>query len=359
LIQSPFKFLDTYERTDKYRYFGRERETAQLYNAVFASNLTLLYGASGVGKSSLIQCGLANKFYDTDWQPIFIRRAENINVALDRQLSETMSDLAPDRFWGSAPIDTKLKTLFELCYRPIYLIFDQFEELFISGNEQEQQLFYNNIRVALQQTNIQVKVIISIREEWIASLNQFEKTLPNLFDNRLRVERMHETDLARVIEGSIAKAQGVSIVLEDSQATIDAILTNIRDREGVDLTNLQIYLNDLFVTDRDVVQKNPESRLFTFNTALVKRVGKMGNVLSHFIDEQLSIIDKKLAATGVPNAAGIPLEVLFALVTDNGTKLRGSVEEIETALPKKRKITQAQIQFCLDEFINIKLLRQA
>ena len=88
-MQSPFKFLDTYERTDKYRYFGRERETAQLYNAVFAANLTLLYGASGVGKSSLIQCGLANKFYDTDWQPIFVRRAEDINAALDRARSHT------------------------------------------------------------------------------------------------------------------------------------------------------------------------------------------------------------------------------------------------------------------------------
>jgi GTPase SAR1 family protein len=358
-MYSPFKFLDTYERTDKYRYFGRERETAQLYNAVFAADLTLLYGASGVGKSSLIQCGLANKFYETDWQPIFVRRSENINIALDRALSETMNDLAPTIFWGSAPIDTKLKTLFELCYRPIYLIFDQFEELFILGSSDEQQLFYNNIRIALQQTNIQLKVIFSIREEWIASLNQFEKVLPRLFDNRLRVERMHNNDLARVIEGTIANAQGVSIELRESQETISLILENIRDRDGVDLTNLQIYLNELYETDRDKRQQNPSSRLITFDLALVRKVGAMPNVLSHFIDDQLAIIDQKLAAKGVKNAIGIPLEVLFALVTENGTKQRGSVAEIEAFLPKKRRITPEQIQFCLDEFIAIKLLRQA
>ena len=46
---SPFKLLDAYEKSDTPRYFGRKREVAQLYNAVFASRLTLLYGASGTG----------------------------------------------------------------------------------------------------------------------------------------------------------------------------------------------------------------------------------------------------------------------------------------------------------------------
>ena len=49
--RSPFKFLDSYQKEDKDRFFGRERETAQLYNAVRASNLVLVYGASGTGKT--------------------------------------------------------------------------------------------------------------------------------------------------------------------------------------------------------------------------------------------------------------------------------------------------------------------
>ena len=42
---SPFKFLSAYQKEDQASFFGREKETAQLYNAVFASNLTLFYGA--------------------------------------------------------------------------------------------------------------------------------------------------------------------------------------------------------------------------------------------------------------------------------------------------------------------------
>ena len=42
LSRSPFKFLDAYQKEDRDRFFGRERETAQLYNAVRASNLVLV-----------------------------------------------------------------------------------------------------------------------------------------------------------------------------------------------------------------------------------------------------------------------------------------------------------------------------
>ena len=61
-MQSPFKFLDSYEKSDKEQFFGRNKEIAQLYNALHTSNLMLLYGASGTGKTSLINCGLANEF---------------------------------------------------------------------------------------------------------------------------------------------------------------------------------------------------------------------------------------------------------------------------------------------------------
>ena len=91
MTTSPFKFLDPYGKDDADFFFGREKETAQLFNAVHASNLTLLYGASGTGKTSLINCGLANKFYDTDWMPLFIRRDIDINQSLDLKLNNALA----------------------------------------------------------------------------------------------------------------------------------------------------------------------------------------------------------------------------------------------------------------------------
>ena len=64
-MNSPFKFLDAYDSQDKEIFFGREEEIEQLYKLIFQTNLMLVYGQSGTGKTSLIQCGLANRFKPT------------------------------------------------------------------------------------------------------------------------------------------------------------------------------------------------------------------------------------------------------------------------------------------------------
>ena len=216
MTTSPFKFLDPYGKDDADFFFGREKETAQLFNAVHASNLTLLYGASGTGKTSLINCGLANKFYDTDWMPLFIRRDMDINRSLDLKLNKALAatEEQPEK-WN---IEKKADMLFLDYFKPIYLIFDQFEELFIFGTKPEQELFYQTLKKLLDTEGLHVKVIISIREEWIAYLNEFEKVIPYLFDNRLRVEKMSSDNLYRVVEGTLYHA---NIKVEPTEETID------------------------------------------------------------------------------------------------------------------------------------------
>ncbi|GAH63153.1 unnamed protein product [marine sediment metagenome] len=70
MSKSPFKFPDSYTKEDKDIFFGRDREIEELYQKVFESKILLVCGVSGTGKSSLIDCGLANKFEDSDWLPI-------------------------------------------------------------------------------------------------------------------------------------------------------------------------------------------------------------------------------------------------------------------------------------------------
>ena len=78
----PFKFLDAYTQEDKDIFFGRKDEITSLYEMVFQTDLILVYGASGTGKTSLIQCGLASKFQSHDWLEIYIRRGNNLNDSL-------------------------------------------------------------------------------------------------------------------------------------------------------------------------------------------------------------------------------------------------------------------------------------
>lgn len=351
----PFKFLDAYEKDDKDRFFGRERETAQLYNAVFAANLTLLYGGSGTGKTSLVNCGLTNTFYPSDWLPIFIRRERNLNFSLQKAIGQNLVIDTPSDFreWS---VDDQVQRLYLDHYRPIYLIFDQFEELFILGNAEEQQIFYQTIAQLLK-ARLQAKVILIIREEWIAHLNEFEKVVPTLFDNRLRIERMNDLNIARVIRGMAGQAENPKISIPSPKETITKIINNLRDKHHrVDLTNLQVYMDRLYRTALEAQTGSPPDQII-FDPALVDRVGRIDNVLGVFLEEQLIRLEDQLDRQGVKSTKGLPLEILFTLVTENGTKQALAPAEILETLPRNRQIDQQQLNYCLNEFQRLRLLR--
>ncbi|MEM6348424.1 MAG: ATP-binding protein, partial [Bacteroidota bacterium] len=285
-MENPFKFLDSYEKEDKERFFGRKKETTQLLHAVQASNLVLLYGASGTGKTSLINCGLGNQFQKSDWLPIFIRRGNDLNRSVQRELDK----LLPDAVAKEQALRHKVRELYLDTYRPIYLIFDQYEELYIMGDQAEQALFHRSIAELLQ-AGLKCKVLISIREEYIAYLSEFEKVVPSLFDNRLRIEKMNDRNLSRVVVGT-CRYGGINLI--EPRTIVPQILDNLRSkREGVDLTNLQVYLDRLFRKDLDRQGLSNPTQI-TFDQALIQSVGKMENVLSEFLDEQMSEVEEGL-----------------------------------------------------------------
>ena len=348
-MNSPFKFLDAYDKSDASRFFGRDRETAQLHNAVFASNLTLLYGASGTGKTSLINCGLANKFYDTDWLPLFIRRGANLNDSLDFALKNALSTAIQNDILSLAD---RVQLLYRKNYRPVFLIFDQFEELFILGKPAEAAAFYSAVEELLS-APMPPKIIFSIREEWIAYLNEFEKTIPYLFENRLRVEKMDDRNLFKVVGGTLRAAK---IDIVDPSVTIRKILDNIRDRrDGVDLTNLQVYLDRVFRKAND--RATPTDGV-KFDPSVVDAVGAMQNVISAFLDEQFTAVETELTRRGVRQPKGLPLEILFTMISDDGTKKPVDLAAILDGLPRNVAMSEADVNYCLDEFKRIRILRE-
>src|SRR5512137_2049606 len=131
MIKSPYKFLDSYTSEDRAIFFGREKEISELYRRVFESKILLVYGISGTGKSSLVNCGLASRFDESDWLPVNVRRGNNIVSSLN----EAISKQAITRLKKSRTFEEKLQSVYLDHFKPIYLIFDQFEELFIFGTE--------------------------------------------------------------------------------------------------------------------------------------------------------------------------------------------------------------------------------
>ncbi len=150
--QNPWPGLVAYTEESKAFFHGRSEETDELLRRVARKNLTVLFGQSGLGKSSLLQAGLCPQLRAEGYLPITIRLdhtpsspplSEQVNTAV------TMAIIAADGRWEeAAPVATE--SIWERFHRsslrlstslgrPIcpVLVLDQFEELFAIGQTSE------------------------------------------------------------------------------------------------------------------------------------------------------------------------------------------------------------------------------
>ena len=315
-MKSPFKFLDSFGIRDKDVFFGREKEVDALYSLVFKTPLTLLYGLSGTGKTSIIQCGLANRFDGPDWLPFYIRREQDINQSLRKSLLDALGGQE------TKELPDIISALFDDYLRPVYLIFDQFEELFILGSPGEQATFAADLR-QLVERKLPCRVILVIREEYLGQLYPLEKEIPTLFDHRLRIEPMNNPRVLEVLEKSFSK---FNIALEaPAEGLRQAIIDNVSaGKSGIQLPYLQVYLDMLYREDygRDYGNRERGGELppLEFTHQEIKDFGKIDDVLDKFLQEQTAVLQSELVAQhpGLPgNAVRL---VLDAFVTEDGTK---------------------------------------
>ena len=364
-MKTPFKFLDAYTYQDRDNFFGREDETEDLYRMVFKSSLILIYGLSGTGKTSLVQCGLASKFDGPDWFPFFLRRGADFNQSLD----QTIQGVMPKDAAAITALPDRISYLFRYYLRPVYLIFDQFEELFILGTEKEQQILAETL-VKLTQMEAACRVILIVREEFIGQLYNLEKQLPRLFDFRLRVEPMGYSKVTEVVEKS---CQNYHISLEEPiQQSTKAIYDNISGgKSGIQLPYLQVYLDQLY---RDAFLKKypgqdaPNTETWpqlTFNLPGIKALGDIEDVLGRFLDEQKWQLQSKVGQQFTDSPEDAVSTVLDAFVTPEGTKRPVTYTGTEANLVLDAQVAQwlsgintKALAYIIRQLINRRILRQ-
>ena len=311
----PFKFLDSYTREDKDIFFGRDEEVKALYEMIFQTDLLLVQGPSGVGKTSLIKCGLAGKFESHDWLALDIRRGSDLNESLfqalqkaggtDQEAGETdpldwldedFSEPGPSgtETQAASPLARLLKSVYRKHFKPVYLIFDQFEELYTIGNKAEQDAFVENVQEILR-VKLPVKIILSIREEYLGHLYDFERKLPELQRKKLRVEPMHLDKVKEVVLGVGALKNGnVRLKSGEEQAIAAGIFEKIKEKEktlSIELPYLQVFLDKLYMSITGDEKRQAEA---TFSLEALDSLGNIGDVLRDFLDEQVMQIASRL-----------------------------------------------------------------
>jgi hypothetical protein len=230
--QSPWLGLASFTEETRSFFHGRDEEVAELGRRVQRKLLTILFGQSGLGKTSILRAGIVPRLRPEGYCPVYVRLdygkdspppAEQIKQAIFRATKEAGQ-------WAQSGVSQAGETLWEFLHHrddvlrdrsgrtliPL-LIFDQFEEIFTLaqgddfGRQRAAQfladladLVENRAPRALEArleadeagmerfdfTRADYRILIALREDYLAHLEGLKATMPAVTQNRMRLARM-------------------------------------------------------------------------------------------------------------------------------------------------------------------------
>ena len=164
---------------------------------------------------------------------------------------------------------------------------------FLSSEVSKEKAGFVKTIKEISETEIQCSIIFIIREEFLAGMTEFENSLPDIFTNRFRVEKMKRANAISAIEGP-CKVFGIETEPGFSEELIDKLCPSGNE---IELTYLQIYLDRIF---RIAVDEKKEGAPLVFSKELLTRAGSVSDLLGQFLDEQIREMDNPDIRNGYP-----------------------------------------------------------
>jgi hypothetical protein len=236
---APYKGLASYTEDDADLFFGRDREAEIILSNFKARRLTVVYGESGVGKSSLLRAGVAARLLrEATAEAEDYGGPEFVPVVFSAWRDEPAAGLAQAvraaaaRFGDPPAPSGRLRDdiVASAAALDAYLLvmLDQFEEYFLYHPVSDDgDAFARELPLALNTPGLQASFILSIREDALAKLDRFRTDVPWLLDAALRVERLDSASaraaIVRPLERYSEQLEPVGIEPE----LVDAVLHQV------------------------------------------------------------------------------------------------------------------------------------
>ncbi len=346
--QNPWPGLRAFTEGEREFFFGRERETAELLGIVKLAPVVVLYGQSGLGKTSLLQAGLFPELKRLDFLPLRLRFDQSESAPpLAQQIKQALV-LELDRAGVSAPRPAADETLWEYFHRrdvdfwgprnrlltPV-IVLDQFEEVFTLGQRSERTAarvaeFASELESVIEHRppdavrerleaspedalaydfqRQSVKFMLSLREDFLPQLDPWRSRMPSLLPHRFRLERMTGAQALGVVERAGRELVEPAV----AQQIVDFVSTSQRRREARSMERRDVEPGLLSVVC-DELNRRRLSRGQSHITADLLTEEREGIIQSFYersfddVDDRVRVWveDKLLTASGYRNRAAM------------------------------------------------------
>lgn len=339
----PYVGLQPYSESEQDYFFGRERDIRIISSNLYAAPLTVLYGASGVGKSSVLQAGVFTRLRTSQRTAVVIFDGwsdQNLINTLKVKCLQGITATAENKDIQldiNLPLDEFLFSATQIFDGTLLVILDQFEEYFLYHPEKDNAFDVEFAR-AVNREEIDVNFLVAMREDALSRLDRFRARIPNMLGNALRLRHLdalsardamrkplevyanqHPEEPPMSIEDEL-----VERLIEDIQ--VEKLMIGQGGRGVVEKTDgteedvrieapfLQLALTRLWNEERS--QGSQTLRLETLAS-----LGGAGRIIRTHMDSAMNALSPEEQET----AAGI----FRYMVTPSGTKIAYTVADLE------------------------------
>ncbi|WP_173079829.1 nSTAND1 domain-containing NTPase [Phytohabitans rumicis] len=199
---SPFRGLAAFDEKDAKYFHGREDLADRLAARVRQSWITVLTGASGSGKTSLLNAGLlprlrGQRMEVAQWRPSVGSGVRSGLVAVLRQL------LPEGHATSDEPVELVRAALANGSMEEVVLIIDQFEDILVGEPEQISDLD-TLLGQLMIESNLPVRLVVGLRSDSLEPVQMLAKLAPLLEESVFWMAPITATDLEQVVRAPLA-----------------------------------------------------------------------------------------------------------------------------------------------------------
>ena len=317
----PWPGLESYTEEDASLFYGREAETEELFRLLRRDVLTVVFGPSGTGKTSLLQAGLFPRLASQQFFPVPVRfDYSRANASLVSQVHSSIAQ-ALARYGieqeSQGEAGQPNETLWEFLHRAVFwdrrndamtpvIVIDQFEEIFTLGKNhpggselltQLADLIENyipkEVRERLERAGQTLppraseqhyKVMIALREDFVSRLDLLRQLMPSVMHNRFALTRLNGRQALLPV---LLPAAGLV-----SESVAEQIVRKVASADAaIPLEDLSIDPALLSLMCRELNARRLRERLPEIPADLVNDAAT--NILSDFYEQAFAGLDAR------------------------------------------------------------------
>jgi WD40 repeat protein len=324
-LKSPYRGLAAFEDSelDALYFFGRERDSEIVVANLIASRLTVLYGPSGVGKSSLLLASVARALRALPEEPLIVVFSSWTEAPAEA-LAQSIADVAQIEPGSLVDVATRAQV-----DRDVYLMLDQAEEYFTYHNGDDG---FDVALARLVDGPLRVNVLLSLREDTLAALDRLKGAIPNLFANVLRLDHLDRAAGRAAIVKPLerwSELEGDPVTIEDELVgnVLDGVGTGRIElgpggqgaaggngrSPGIEAPYLQLVMQRLWDVERS--HGSP-----TLRAATLAGLGGAGQVVADHLERAIGAL--------TPEQRDVAALLFDHLVTPSGTKIAHEASDL-------------------------------